>query len=268
MQFCKVIEGHAHGEALVFFANAHIVCGCLFRKKVMLLTDDSRLLVFEVQNGVVLTHQFTEIHLGGQEHNGFFAIAHREGGNEVILSGKNRSLRIVSIDLDTSKVQLKYKMQDAVDKYNWKCTGFSNHGSFDASFTFASAGAKGRHLIYLWENSTSNLVHKIEGPKEESTQVLWSPIKPQLYSVGALSGKIYVFGPKFVQKWAALVPNIEALETNIEYIEREDEFDLSPENEISINREHDESIELDLDSFRTPITSSIADKCSTLLFPF
>ena len=254
----------ASGESKSASVNSSIIGGCSFKNKLLLLTDDSSLIVFDVKLMTSPFH-FKESDLGSQEHNGFVTVASRSCGDEIVLTGKNRTLRILSVDFDEGKVLLKFKLQDAVDKYNWKCAGFSYHSSFDASFTFAAAATKGRHLIYIWENSTSNLVHKIEGPKEELSQVLWSPIKPQLYSVGALSGKIYNLGPQFPQKWAALVPNIEALETNIEYIEREDEFDLSPEDEITKNREHDESIELDLDSFTTPTIS--ASKCSTILFP-
>ncbi len=254
----------SNGKSSSFPTNASIIDGCKLNEKVLLLTSDSNLLVCDVIK-MTLTGRFKESDIGSQEHNGFFGITSKGNGNEIILSGKNRALRILSIDLENCLVYLKFKLQDVVDKYSWKCAGFSYHTSFDASFTFAATATKGKHLIYIWENSTSNLVQKIEGPKEEISQVLWSPIKPQLYSVGALSGKIYVLGPQFPQKWAALVPNIEALETNIEYIEREDEFDLSPEDEITKNRQHVESIELDLDSFTTPTISN--SKCSTILFP-
>ena len=248
-----------------FSLNHSLISGCFHQEIVLLLlTSQSTIIIFDINNGSI-SAILDEPDLGSHEHNGFIAIYSRQAGHEIILSGRNRVLRVITVNLSTYQVQLKFKLQDAVDRYSWKGSGFSHHVNFDASFTFAAVATKGKHLIYIWENSTSNLVQKLEGPKEEVAQLLWSPIKPKLYSIGSLSGKIYILGPQFPQKWAALVPNIEALETNIEYIEREDEFDLSVEDEIAKNRQNDESIELDLDSFKTPTVP--VTSCSTVLFP-
>lgn len=248
-----------------FTLSSGITDGCIFKDRyVLFLTHDSILIVFDMEQFTEFVH-FSASDLGSPEHNGFHSIESKRNGTEIILSGKNRVLRVASLDLDKREILLKFKLQNAVDRCSWSDAGFSQLSTFDSSFTFAAAATKGKHLIYIWDNSTSDLVQKIEGPNEEAVQVLWNPNKLQLYSVGALTGKIYISGPQFPQKWSALVPNVEAIETNIEYIEREDEFDLPVEDEIARNREVDESIELDLDSFKTP-TVSVA-KCSTLLYP-
>lgn len=218
------------------------------------LLSDSSLAIFDSKTFAV-TSRLGEKELGAGEHGGFTAVACSASGKDLILTGKNKSMRVVSIE--SEKVELRFKLQDVVDKFVWKSAGFSQHLSLDASFIYAAAAAKGRHIVNIWECSTGNVIHRLEGPQEEASLALWSPIKPQLYTVGKQTGKIYVWGPQFAQKWAALVPNIEAIETNIEYIEREDEFDLSVEDEIKAMRERDEATELDLASFEPPKQSHI-----------
>lgn len=251
-----------NGQMLVFLESGLVKCGCRSvnldssivsvcknGSEFYIMTADSSLNVLD-SIALQVKERISEKAIGAGEHGGFAAVACSASGNDLILTGRNKSMRVVSID--SGQIVLRFKLQDVVEKFIWKSAGFSQHMSFDATFIYAAASAKGRHVVNIWESSTGNVIHRLEGPQEEVNLALWSPIKPQLYTVGKQTGKIFVWGPQFPQKWAALVPNIEAIETNIEYIEREDEFDLPVEEEIRASRERDEATELDLASFEPP----------------
>lgn len=53
----------------------------------------------------------------------------------------------------------------------------------------------------------------------------WHPTKPVIASV-ATSGAIYLWQTTYPDYWAAFAPGFEELEENVEYDEREDEFDI------------------------------------------
>lgn len=56
------------------------------------------------------------------------------------------------------------------------------------------------------------------------TYIKWHPTKPQIVSLSAV-GRIYRWEFKHKENWSAFAPGFEELDDNIEYQEREDEFD-------------------------------------------
>lgn len=62
---------------------------------------------------------------------------------------------------------------------------------------------------------------------------------------GLETGRIYLWSIVTPQKWSALAPDFVEVEENVEYVEREDEFDIHPAEEIHKRRLHleDETIE-------------------------
>lgn len=68
----------------------------------------------------------------------------------------------------------------------------------------------------------------LEAPDLEitaSTDSQWHPTKPAIASV-AVSGDIHIWQTSYPDNWAAFAPGFEELEENVEYDEREDEFDI------------------------------------------
>lgn len=228
-------------KGVIIFAEMSI-------EKIFLLDSIGIVFVVSMREGEVLG-SFSETDLGIIETSGIISLNCHSKKDYLSLVCKNRTIRVVEFDSSAKKFSLKFKLVDAVNKWPWRLSGFSQHENLDSMLIYGSTVAKGQHLIYLWDNVTGSLVQSLEGPKEEVSVALWHPMKPQLITVGALSGQIFVWGPDFPQKWAALVPNIEAIETNIEYIEREDEFDLSVEEEIKANTQLDESVDIDFKDF-------------------
>lgn len=71
----------------------------------------------------------------------------------------------------------------------------------------------------------------------------WHPHKPLLAANGLESGRVYLWSIHTPQRWSALAPDFQEVEENVEYVEREDEFDIQPAEEIHkriLNQEDDD----------------------------
>lgn len=81
-----------------------------------------------------------------------------------------------------------------------------------------------------------SLVKILEGPKEELGVVEWHPARPLVAAVGLETGRIYIWANSNPQRWSALAPDFHEVEENVEYEEREDEFDIHPKEEVTKRR--------------------------------
>ena len=102
----------------------------------------------------------------------------------------------------------------------------------------------------------------------------WHPHRPFVAACGLETGRIYLWSIITPQRWSALAPDFAEVEENVEYIEREDEFDIHPIEEIHKRRLdlEDEAvdvltidpgkIEFDDESFRMPVLLDIGDSDS------
>ena len=99
----------------------------------------------------------------------------------------------------------------------------------------------------------------------------WHPSRPLVAACGLETGRIYLWSIITPQRWSALAPDFAEVEENVEYIEREDEFDIHPIEEIHKRRLdlEDESVdvltieptkgEFDDEAFRMPVLLEIDD---------
>ena len=67
-----------------------------------------------------------------------------------------------------------------------------------------------------------------------------------MWSIGLDSGIIYIWLVQFPQKWSALAPDFVEVEENIDYIEKEDEFDILDETELNKKRLEEEVMDIDV----------------------
>ena len=74
----------------------------------------------------------------------------------------------------------------------------------------------------------------------------WHPHKPFLAATGIETGHIYVWSIVAPQRWSALAPDFAEVEENVEYVEREDEFDIHPIEEIHKRILHQEDEDIDV----------------------
>lgn len=120
--------------------------------------------------------------------------------------------------------EVEHKFQDVVNRLQWNSVSVSPTAEYVLASTFESA-----HDIYMWETTMGSLVKIYEGPKEELVDVEWHPSRPVIAATGLDSGKVYVWTSIVPQRWSALAPDFIEVDENVEYQEREDEFDVEDE---------------------------------------
>jgi COMPASS component SWD1 len=198
-------------------------------------------------------------------------------GKELLVNAQDRIIRTFRIpnlsapDLDTDTIQipLEHKFQDVVNRLSW------NHVAFSATGEYVAASTYNNHELYIWERGHGSLVRMLEGPKEEQGVIEWHPHKALLAACGLETGRINIWSVTSPQRWSALAPDFVEVEENVEYIEKEDEFDIHPHEEIQKRRldQEDEDIDVlnvengaalgdDVDGFRMPILFNLGESDS------
>lgn len=199
-------------------------------------------------------------------------------GRDLLVNSSDRVIRTVimsdlsqlGMGLDPSqiKLEIEHKFQDVVNRLSWNHVAFSSTGEFIMASTYMNPD------IYIWERSHGSLVKILEGPREEMGVVEWHPLRPMIMSCGLESGSVYVWSIVTPQKWSALAPDFAEVEENVVYVEREDEYDIHPAEEVHQQRldQEDETPDvltidhtdgagelLDGDSFQMPVLLDLSD---------
>lgn len=200
-----------------------------------------------------------------------------ESGKDMLINAHDRIIRTFhlpdlsspNLDPDTIQVPLEHKFQDVVNRLSWNHVAFSSTGEYVAASTYNN------HELYIWERGHGSLVRMLEGPKEEQGVVEWHPHKAILAACGMETGSISIWSVTSPQRWSALAPDFVEVEENVEYIEKEDEFDIHPHEEIQKRRldQEDEEVDVltltngsgmgyDVDGFRMPILYNLGESDS------
>ncbi|KKA24239.1 WD domain-containing protein [Rasamsonia emersonii CBS 393.64] len=198
-------------------------------------------------------------------------------GRDLLINSSDRVIRTVlmpdlsqlGVGLDPAniKLEVEHKFQDVVNRLSWNHVAFSSTGEFVMASTFMNPD------IYIWERSHGSLVKILEGPREEMGVVEWHPSRPMIMVCGLESGCIYTWSIVTPQKWSALAPDFAEVEENVEYEEREDEYDIHPADEVHQRRLDQEDEVPDvltiepvkgdadggLETFRMPVLLDISD---------
>ena len=197
-------------------------------------------------------------------------------GRELLVNSQDRIIRtfripnlsVDDLDPDTIQVPLEHKFQDVVNKLSW------NHVTFSATGEYVAASTYNNHELYVWERNHGSLVCMLKDPKEEQGVIEWHPTRALLAACGLETGRIYIWSVVSPQKWSALAPDFAEVEENVEYIEREDEFDIYGQEEIHRRRldAEDEDVDVltldptkfddDVDGFRMPILFNLGESDS------
>lgn len=197
-------------------------------------------------------------------------------GRDLLVNSQDRIIRtfripnlsVEDLDLDTIQLPLEHKFQDVVNKLSW------NHVTFSATGEYVAASTYNNHELYVWERNHGSLVCMLKDPKEEQGVIEWHPTRALLAACGLETGRIYIWSVVSPQKWSALAPDFAEVEENVEYIEKEDEFDIYAQEEIHRRRldAEDEDVDVltldpskfddDVDSFRMPILFNLGESDS------
>lgn len=175
-------------------------------------------------------------------------------GKDLLVNSQDRIIRtfrlpdlsVHDLDLDTVQVPLEHKFQDVVNKLSW------NHVTFSATGEYVAASTYNNHELYVWERNHGSLVCMLKDPKEEQGVIEWHPTRALLAACGLETGRIYIWSVVSPQKWSALAPDFAEVEENVEYIEREDEFDIYAQEEIHRRRLDAEDEDVDVLTLDVP----------------
>ncbi|XP_065643236.1 retinoblastoma-binding protein 5 homolog isoform X2 [Hydra vulgaris] len=181
-------------------------------------------------------------------------------GNSFLVNSQDRVIRVFDRDAvisckDGQEPEPTQKLQDLVNRTLWKKCAFSGDGEFIV------AGSSRQHALYIWERSIGSLVKILHGTKGELlVNVVWHPIRPIICSVA--NGLVSIWSQTHVENWSAFAPDFKELDENIEYEERESEFDLTDEDKEelnNLNNEQHEEVEIDVISIDKPVYYSSDD---------
>jgi COMPASS component SWD1 len=169
-------------------------------------------------------------------------------GRNMVVNSADRIIRSLllpeslraNVDPSTIHLSVEHKFQDVVNRLLWNHVTFSGNGEYVAASTFHN------HDIYIWERSRGSLIKILEGPKEELGVTEWHPTRPLVAAVGLETGRIYIWATVNPQRWSALAPDFGELEENVEYEEREDEFDVHPQADVKKRKLHLETDVVDV----------------------
>eukprot|EP01135_Chromosphaera_perkinsii_P006327 Nk52_evm56s485 gene=Nk52_evmTU56s485 len=156
-------------------------------------------------------------------------------------NGVGKSAKMPCSVFSKGEFILEKKFQDLVNRIHWKKCCFST----DGDYVVAGSSQRASHNIYLWERNIGNLTKILEGPKEGLLDIVWHPVRPIIASISA-HGIIFLWTTNFNENWSAFAPDFKELEENVEYIEREDEFDANDDIADEEKRIEKERIDAEL----------------------
>ncbi|OAG07794.1 WD40 repeat-like protein [Paraphaeosphaeria sporulosa] len=171
-----------------------------------------------------------------------------QSGRDVVLNSSDRIIRTFllpdlsdpNLDFDMLELKVQHKFQDLVQRLSWNHVTFSSAGDYVAATTYMN------HHVYIWERGQGSLVKILEGTKEELSVLEWHPFRPFVAAIGVDSGRVWLWSILQPQRWSALAPDFVEVEENVEYIEKEDEFDIQPLEELHKRRLDQEDEEVDV----------------------
>lgn len=165
-----------------------------------------------------------------------------ENGDRLAINASDRTIRQFSLSISeiedsgeaiSFEIELEHKYQDVINKLQWNSIFFSNNS---ADYLIASPHGSSTHELYLWETSSGSLVRVLEGAEEELMDIDWNFYSMCIASNGLETGDIYIWSIVVPPKWSALAPDFEEIEENIDYQEKEDEFDLTTDEQEQQHR--------------------------------
>eukprot|EP01104_Vermistella_antarctica_P018150 TRINITY_DN662_c1_g6_i1.p1 TRINITY_DN662_c1_g6~~TRINITY_DN662_c1_g6_i1.p1 ORF type:complete len:406 (-),score=88.71 TRINITY_DN662_c1_g6_i1:619-1836(-) len=176
-------------------------------------------------------------------------------GKHFLVNSNDKVLRVYN----ASDYTFDRDFQDVVERWQWKEGCFSANGDY----VIGGSAQNAEHKIYVWNRAFGHLERVLEGPKEGIMDLCWHPMRAIIASCST-SGNVYIWATNYTENWSAFAPDFRELEENIEYVEREDEFDYVEEATVKRQKEREEEEHVDIMTVE-PIWSS-DDEADELFF--
>lgn len=185
---------------------------------------------------------------------------------KIAIFGKDRTIRVFDWERGQENgfvtMRLAHKIQDVVDRCHWSQIGLSH----DGEIVWAIPHVVNKHQIYLWDVNTADIIRVLEVPRQDLIAAAWNPRKSEFVSCNGL-GTLFRWTPAYPERWTAMIPDVQELEENVIYVEREDEFDLNIEEELHQAKEKQKKEQLDREEKSIDVISNGPAVASFIFFP-
>lgn len=145
------------------------------------------------------------------------------GGAKIIVNSADAAIRLYSSKecwMTPEEVDKPVWVYQDVAKIKFTACDFSGNGEY----VLGAANGSDSYELFIWNVSDGALVDKLTGASIEISSVAWHPTRSFL-AVASSDGLVDIWGPRI--NWTAFAPDFQALKQNIEYVEGEDEFDVT-----------------------------------------
>ncbi|TCD61486.1 chromatin binding protein [Steccherinum ochraceum] len=181
-----------------------------------------------------------------------------KGGRRLATNSSDRTLRQFNLPFYSSsqttilesELEPTYRFTDPINKVAWHTMSYSPDGEWLAG----GAADNAAHKIYVWDIvNEGQFAATLDGGREPLIHVHWHPNKPTIAST-TNQGNILIWHCPTPERWGAFAGGFEEVDENVEYEEREDEFDIEDESVVLARQQATEDEPVDILS-RTPQSS-------------
>ena len=196
----------------------------------------------------------------------------RNGAFVCVTSSRDNKVRMYSIDNfinddhKNNAVPLYTFQVDGVSKeYSCSMVNFSGQTS---EYVITGCNNGDSYELHFWDTSNGQLIELLKGPRVQLNCVDWHPTRP-FVAVATSDSFVDIWGPNL--NWKNFAPDFHALHENIEYIEKEDEFDIVVDNlmdeDESESKNQDEEIDICTIEPNAVFQSDSEDESDIFRFP-
>jgi COMPASS component SWD1 len=184
-------------------------------------------------------------------------------GKDLLVNSSDRQIRVFAIQ-ENGEIEQQHKFQDPVNQIQWVQCCFSPN----SEYVIGAADTK-PYKIYIWDREDGNLIKILEGSQKSLVDLTWHPYRRVIITVPK-NGQIAIWVTTYQENWSAFAPDFQELEENVEYIEKENEFDIINENlleeENKKKKIEEENEEIDVVNIQRIIYNSDSDSNDEEIF--
>ncbi|KAL0949062.1 hypothetical protein HGRIS_009160 [Hohenbuehelia grisea] len=175
-----------------------------------------------------------------------------KGGRRLVTNSADRTLRQFTLPIYPppssqsvleTELEPQYRFSDHVNRTAWHAMSYSPDGDFLAGGVADTA----THKIYIYDiTRDGQLITTLDGGRELLIYLHWHPSLPIIASTTNV-GNILIWHCRIPERWGAFAGGFEEVDENVEYQEREDEFDIEDEADVYTRKMKAEEQEVDID---------------------
>ncbi|KAF9076659.1 WD40 repeat-like protein [Rhodocollybia butyracea] len=174
-----------------------------------------------------------------------------KNGRRLVTNSSDRTLRqfivpryLSSGEFLEQELEPTHRFNDPINKTAWHAVSYSPDGEWLAG----GAADAAMHKIYIWDISNDGqFASTLDGGREPLAHLHWHPSKSSIAST-TNQGNVLIWHSPNAERWGAFAGGFEEVDENVEYEEREDEFDIEDEAEILRRKKEAEQEEVDIDT--------------------